>query len=65
MAVKRAAVMDGDGNVVNVILLDDSAEYDPGEGLSLVTEGVETVGPGWHQTEDGFEPEPEPEPEPE
>lgn len=31
----RAAVVDGDGLVVNVIEYDPEADYDPGEGLTV------------------------------
>ncbi len=36
MAVRRAAVVDGDGYVVNVILVDDALPYPPPPGMRLV-----------------------------
>jgi hypothetical protein len=36
---QRKAVVDGDGNVVNVILVDPNNEFDPGPGLTLVIDG--------------------------
>jgi hypothetical protein len=36
---QRKAVVDGDGNVVNVILVDPGVEFDPGPGLMLVIDG--------------------------
>lgn len=51
MAVRRVAVVDGDGNVVNVILVDDALPYPPPPGMRLVpAEGPDgtprRVGPG-------------------
>lgn len=40
--MSRHAVLDGDGNIINVILLEPGSEYDPGPGLST-REVPETV----------------------
>ena len=36
MAPKRMAVVEADGNVDNVILIEDGADWTPPEGMSLV-----------------------------
>ncbi len=39
MAPKRMAVVDADGNVDNVILIEDGADWMPPDGMSLVEAG--------------------------
>lgn len=43
----RAALIDGDGLVVNVIEYDPLGDYEPGDGLRIEYLGDEPVGPGW------------------
>jgi hypothetical protein len=61
----RKALIDNEGQVVNVVLLaDDVTEWD---GYQAVAVDDEPVGPGWSRAGDGWEPpaalEPAPDPD--
>lgn len=44
----RAAVIDPAGAVVNIVLVDDDNEYDPGDGHQVIEiDDTSAVGPGW------------------
>lgn len=56
----RAAVIDETGTAVNVVLVDDPSDYDPGEGLGLLeVDDDSPVAPGWRH-DDGTWTEPDP-----
>lgn len=57
MAAVRAALVDEDGHVVNVILIDPDQDYTPRDGLTVYELDEDApVDPGWRRTPDGFEP---------
>jgi hypothetical protein len=56
MAVKRVAVVDADGNIDNVILIEDGADWMPPEGCSLVDDADEAKAePGGYYRAGAFE----------
>jgi hypothetical protein len=59
----RYALVDGVGNVTNVILLDDPGKYTPAAGLTLQLDAV-GVGPGWRFANSTFTPPAPPPPDP-
>lgn len=63
--MKRHAVIDSEGNVVNVVLWDGASMWRPPEGHTLVEVEETPCGPGWTYADGVFtEPPPPPAPEP-
>lgn len=58
MSGTRAALVDNDGNVTSVIIVDSAIGYTPPDGLTLAAVGSEPVGPGWTYAGGTFTPPP-------
>lgn len=57
-----AALVDANGLIVNVILLDEGVDYTPAEGLTLVFDPSNEAEPGGSWDGQAFHPKPAPPP---
>jgi len=63
MATYRAALVDPSGAIVNVVVLDDEAQWTPPEGLSVVRDDSNVAAIGGTYIDGQFTKPPQPDPD--